>query len=54
MHLPRHHSWISPCDFDISPYFSVIKPAARRAHPPEGVPGAKSIAFSGDVAASAV
>jgi hypothetical protein len=30
LQLPRHHSRISPRDFDISPNFGVIKPAARQ------------------------
>ncbi len=27
----RHHSLFAPCDFDISPYFAVVKPTLAAA-----------------------
>lgn len=53
MQLPRHHSWISPRDFDISPHFSVIKPAARQTAVREAM-AAPPFAFGADAAASSV
>jgi hypothetical protein len=49
LRLPRHHSRISPRDFDISPNFGVIKPAVRHAAARETTPVAP-FAF-GDAAA---
>ncbi len=54
MHMPRHHSWISPRDFDISPYFSVIKPVPlRRTAALDGPRATPPDSFAGDIAASA-
>ncbi len=53
MHLPRHHSWISPRDFDISPCFGVIKPASfRPAATALAERTAQSPAFAVEIAAA--
>jgi hypothetical protein len=33
LRTPRHHSFIAPRDFDLSPHFTVIKPVAPRRAP---------------------
>ena len=50
LQLPRHHSWISPRDFDISPYFSVIKPLSARPAAP--APWVEAICCDAGIAAT--